>query len=778
MALFCFSVQLKGNFIITHVCRTFQHPHDPSHGVSSVETAWKFTQKMSPRGYVQAMSPGDLHHARNSYSRRHWLTDEAPQSPWYINLSDESGTFYYLCFDFDTKDAAGVITGDLVERAHDDTSRLIELLTEHGISYVCCESSSGLGRHVWVSLAGSDPTTVAALGRAAHLLLPSLDYKLLLNPKTGGVRPPGAPHRNGSVSTVLAGELNDLLAHTTSSEQLVSLTSRLIELAPADRIDRVNAPAGATLNEQYRVTATNPQRARRMPAKAAALFQVAGGGTDPSVNAFNCLLAAATAGWTFEDVLREARMAPGLEHYRSRGVDTATAAGGRARKPRPDHEMLTKLENDWSRAIEIHALHGFVPGAPGNATERPGDHAPDVTELATQVNTIESLRLDFRTRPGRWGGTDGAPMQRAILTALSYLVLHTGRTHVAGSTRLIAGMVGASAAQVWEHLERLRTEGIIRRVEVGVDDEASIWALSERPPFQDFSTPTVIDRSLPSEGSTKATPRLSAKHLYLQRRELLLDIENELLDIRHDVFSYRPGLGQIAARIWILVRELGEATAAQIASLVGLSSSHVENLVAKLHQLKLLARTPDGSWRRYSKDHRTAAARRLKVFGILARRDARHLAERELYYWWLQRERELLKGAPKARREFFDARGRALRSAEVPLRHRLFPPYPTRWDGRGDHSAARLRVATGTVYRPTTFMPVDVELESLESFSPQADRSPNWHYKGRSNPFVPDKLKNARKRVGFQTDEELALEHQRREVDEADLLELLDSLPY
>src|SRR5690606_10783424 len=51
--------------------------------------------------------------------------------------------------------------------------------------------------------AGAPPELVARIAHAAAHRCPSVDKSALLNPRTGCVRPPGAPHRSGGQSRLI-----------------------------------------------------------------------------------------------------------------------------------------------------------------------------------------------------------------------------------------------------------------------------------------------------------------------------------------------------------------------------------------------------------------------------------------------------------------------------------------------------------------------------------------------------------------------------------------------
>ena len=161
------------------------------------------TAAMSPRPFVRVadvLADGSI---ANSYSCTSPLDGIDPAVPWAVLLADTAGCFRLLAFDFDAKPPQAVGAA----AAHEQECS--ELLTRHDIPHVVCASGPGGGRHVWIALAEHAPAeTVRELASLAAAAWPSLDVTPLMNPATGCVRPPGAPHRNGGRSTVLTGDVD------------------------------------------------------------------------------------------------------------------------------------------------------------------------------------------------------------------------------------------------------------------------------------------------------------------------------------------------------------------------------------------------------------------------------------------------------------------------------------------------------------------------------------------------------------------------------------------
>ena len=163
--------------------------------------AWELTRRISPRPVVRTAAADAHGRPINAYPLLHPIHGEPPVTPWAVNLADTHGRFWLLCADLDAKPSA--------EAAGADTVRLSGLLSEAGIPHLVCVSGPTGGRHVWIGLRESvDAEVVGALAFLLKGWLPSLDVAPLVNPASGCVRPPGAPHRLGGHSQPIAGILS------------------------------------------------------------------------------------------------------------------------------------------------------------------------------------------------------------------------------------------------------------------------------------------------------------------------------------------------------------------------------------------------------------------------------------------------------------------------------------------------------------------------------------------------------------------------------------------
>ena len=591
----------------------------------------------------------------NAYPRLHRVGPDAPSTPWCLRLADAFGAFRLLCFDFDAK------TLDQREQAEDDCDALGALLEGLGIDHVVCRSSAGGGRHLWVAMASGAPAAlVGRIAETAHATYRSLDHGMLRNPAEGAARPPGSPHRDGSTSIVLRGDLLDLCAPRTTVADLEQLAAALIEQMPAVQ-HTDSRPAG-------------PQDANYQPAKdlsrwGAGHMATIGGGPNPSWTGFMCLLAAASAGWSAHDVASAAQTAPGMEHYRTKN----TSRG--ARRARSVSEARSRLARQWATAQHYASLHRALPRT---------DPVLDLTDLEQLVSGVEGLLHRLKVSPGQLGTTDAALSHRSVLHAIAYLTLQTGKPTVAASIRDLALMTGLGRTTVASSLRALAERGQLRRVDLAEGPNAAEWRL---PPG--ISTGAGEHRS-----QLFNNPRPPAD-LFAVRASLSRSLEVLLTDERHDVFTHR-GLGHVAGRAYAMLRDSSALTRDAVARDLGVGVGRAGELLSRLWRHRLIRRDGCG-WTRVRRDLRGAAARRLKVVGVLIDRARRYAEEREVWAWW-QAEYATMTQQPRGRPRRQGVSARALFEEATPG-ERVWPRYPRDAHGLADHREARYWVVEG-VLRP------------------------------------------------------------------------------
>ena len=646
--------------IVTDLHRSDASSRTRTAGVSlPLDSAWELTRRISPRDDVRVMvreADGQLH--ANAYPRLYRLGPTAPGTPWCVRLADSSGRFRLLCFDFDAKDG-----DDAAERAVDDCESLSKILGGLSIAHVVCQSSAGGGRHLWVGIRGAVAAElVGRLAVAARANYRTLDHGMLLNPKEGAARPPGAPHRDGSVSRILRGRMESLTDPTTTADDLSQATTALVSAAPALRVED-SAPSGP-------VDASHTAH-RRLSKSGEAHMGTIRGGSNPSWTGFMCLLAAASAGWALRDVEHAARTAPGMEHYRTKNTGRGT------RRPRSSAEAATRLVRQWAKAQEIASLHKVLP---------PARELRDLAELDAIVTDVDDLLQRFRVNAGRWGNSEVAVSQRTVLTALAYLTLHTGKRVVAASIRDLALLSGVGRTTAATALHALTKGGFVQPVRSHDGANAAEWKLTGH-----FSTASDTVRSQPLKN-----PRPPAE-LFPLRKALVDQLESQLMDQRHDLFT-RAGLGHLAGRLYAALRDRGSVTVESAAGLLGVSARHAATVLSRLRQSKLLVQVKDG-WIRSRQDLRNRAAQALGVLGMLAARAERYAAEREVWAWW-QAELMTMNAKPSSRPRRAHVTSRPVFESSVPG-ERIWPRYPRGADDRGDHRQARQYVDDG-ILSPTS----------------------------------------------------------------------------
>lgn len=593
----------------------------------------------------------------NSYPRFHRVGPAAPTTPWCIRLADDTGIFRLLCFDFDGKDKYGV-DPDLMERAVDDADALAHILDELAIAHVVCESSGTGGRHIWIAVPdGASAEVVEALARTARANYRTLDHGMLLNVREGAARPPLSPHRDGSSSTVIRGQLDALTTSRIVPDDLIALTAVLDERKPAVRTAE-STPSGPVDTEH--------RTHRRLSTAGLAHMATVGGGSNPSWTGFMCLLAAANAGWSLADVQHAAKTAPGMEHYRTKNT------GRGHRRNRSTAEAQARLERQWAKAGEYAAIQRPLP-----VRREPAD----LTELNAIVADVDDLLTRFRVSPGRWGRTESALSQRTILTALAYLTLQTGKRTVAASIRDLALMVGLGRTTAAEALQRLAEAGFIQRVSASDGGNAAEWRLT-----LDFSTPYGTLRSQPLDNPRPPTD------LFNVRADLVATIEEELTGQRHDLFT-RAGLGHLAGKVYAILRQVSALTIESAARILGVTIRHAATVLSRLRRHKLIVKCAEG-WARSKRDLRDRAAQLVGVAGTLVDRAEKYRAEREVWAWW-QAELVTMTTTPRNRPRRPHVSSRTLQFTDTTPGERAWPRYPRDSDGRGDHREARFWANNG-----------------------------------------------------------------------------------
>src|SRR5690606_21530009 len=119
-----------------------------------------------------------------------------PSGPYAMYLTGADSRYRFIAFDLDAKRAGP-------EAVRRDAALLGRRRDETGLVFAVCASGPHGGLHLWVPVTdprGASPAVVRAIARGAAHHCPTLDTAPLLNVRTGCLRPPGSPHRDGGFS--------------------------------------------------------------------------------------------------------------------------------------------------------------------------------------------------------------------------------------------------------------------------------------------------------------------------------------------------------------------------------------------------------------------------------------------------------------------------------------------------------------------------------------------------------------------------------------------------
>ncbi|WP_430648126.1 hypothetical protein [Agromyces sp. GXS1127] len=636
---------------------------------STSDDPWELTRHLSPRGSVRVDAEGT-----NDYWLTHRVDDDAPSTPWAMNLASSDGRYRFVCFDLDAKNG----------NAAYDASRLSHWLDELNIPHLVCISGPAGGRHVWIAVddAGVDAELVAAIAHLAAQLLPSLDVNPLVNPATGCVRPPYTPHRRGGRSEP-QGDVA-VLGHQVDVDQLLELRAFLVDagasIAPAP-ISLVKGMANDGAGHPHLIGAKRDVSARIRELINAAPAE------DTSRTLAAVLVGCARARWRFTDVQAIAEHSPALEHARSR-----PGAGG-TRHPRPQHQADMTLAAEWSRAVYF-------------AAQNPLDHDvddPGFVDRASAVSrAVGACQALADTNPGRWGldgasraqrGAQGRPSHRAVLDAVCLYLVQAARSDVEVDTRRLSADTGYGREACRLALAALSTPDVEGDAEsawlVRVDEAQGIhgarFRLSER-----FSTET----GEPKWAQAAMRPAPTAAPPAALRTWWMNTLSSHLQALAHDVFSAPGSLGRTAGRAHAQLPEEGSAELEQLQQMAGLTRPQLQRALRRLHRAGLALRTRTG-WARPAPDARTAAAVELGVDGFLLERRQRYDFERYRWAWW-SAECAWMRKRHKKRRGRRSPTGVALFAQND---RPDFPRYPRNSGGHPDHSTA-LELAVGVLAPP------------------------------------------------------------------------------
>jgi len=618
--------------------------------------AWALTRAVSPRPLVRVADVDAYGMAVNTYTRRARVAGARPDAPWAVYLTDQTGSFRLLAFDFDAA------KGDPAA----DAAMLSGWFEHAGLPHLLTRSGPSVGRHVWLALAEAVPAGVVdILARLVRAQLPSLDIAPLSNPVTGCVRPPGSPHRAGGSSTVLTGDLSALTVPTVTAADVARLVGTLAAghrpepLPPLDQLD----PA-APLPTDRAGRLYLPGIRRQLPAGSAQALEVDASAMDASTVLRRVLAGAAAARWRCADIAPLAAHSPGLEHIRSQGQGP-----GVPRRVRSPGESRTVLARQWDRAVRWVATHPRASNLEDPTFE------PRAAALAALVEQTQT-RADAAA--GRWAGP-GGPADRRVLDALCVLSLHAVSAVVEADIRRLGLVCGIGRETARTALLRLARDGWVTRHAPADGPRAASWILDEAlSTAADVPSRSQADPRPPGAGSA-------------ERNWWLTLLRTRLAAAAHDIFTPAGGLGHATGQLYAtLTRQPASTT--QLAHQLGTSPGDIGIRLGALRAARLARRTCKG-WSVVRADRRDSAALRLGVAGRLADRARRYTLEREAFAWWTD-ELTWMHAPHRSAASRRPGLGQlvVLDPADtVPA----WPAHPRRGDGRADFAAAHRALSTG-----------------------------------------------------------------------------------
>lgn len=574
-------------------------------------TPWDLVLGASPRQVVRVAQRDTDGEILNQYTGLAPIDGDVPAEPWALYLANRDDAFELLAFDLDEA------KGDPAKDAH----TLATALASAGIRSCVTQSGPGKGRHVWIGMAEPLPAEdTKALAQLVKLLCPSLDLSPLSNPRTGCVRPPGAPHRVKGFSRVIGGNEVELIMRKTTRAQIQALEDAVTAQIPVDVLHpdpthlppRMAAQSAPVIGRRATATAADGQvwlpgtktglstsatTALKMPAK-----QI----KDASAVLWTVLLGAARAHWTLSETKEALAHSAAMTHISS-------AAQGSSRRRRHRWEQKRLLERQWTKAVNA-------------AADRVEGSDPTFVDRSNAVAAvIDGLQARADASPARWQ-TPGGHADRLVLDAMCVIALEAVATRVEIDVRRLSEMIGAVTAQtVATARRRLAVDGWISLDELSQGTHAAAYIVGPRE-----------DVIVPNQGSefqpqlTFPQPPRSPLHKssHAPRPLLLQTLTTRLDATAHDTFT-SPSLPAGTARLY-------QALSNQPRSERDLLPQFGPDLPALLQSLVRygLVLVVVGGLRR-SRQSLSKVASGLGAVGRLHARKLLHRAERTLWQWFL-----------------------------------------------------------------------------------------------------------------------------------------------
>lgn len=625
----------------------------------------EFTRWYAPRGRVRCDVRDEAGAWAHRYDDEERVTAAPPQGPYAVYLADERARFRFVVFDLDAKNEGGA------EQVRADAAFLAERLDQAGLAYLVAASGSPGGIHLWVPVvdpqaAGAPAHLVARIAHAAAHRCPSVDKSALLNPITGCVRPPGAPHRSGGYSRLI--EPRDPVAAAAYADAAPNTVARLEAFAellgpvPVEEDPATAAGSGGIID----TAAVRLVGRRRQMSKTTRELLDRVPESDASAHLARILTGLALSRWSLADVLTEFAErphAPGWAHVRSQAI-------GAGRRRRTEVTQRAVLERQWRRQVAYAAR---LPRREQRTQDTPQVRA--LVETVWAIEQVSTATAEF----GHWWRSQSGASDRKAAHYVAQLALEALTDTIEVDGRRLAdatGMVHSTAARA---LVRLELDGRLVCTRRGEGRRAHTYRVV--PP-----TEWVVQqvREAPSvQGGTQATPAPGGCPPDLTREALRSRMRARSEHAAHDVWTApRPrgtgGLGRHVEATASALEETPKNTRPYdvdfLTRRTGYSPDTIARHLRTLASWHLVATDPTTGHLRTRIDRYDDVARQLGTHGTRERRMARYEAERRVWAAWVA-EVEALR-AP---------RGSLVQMIPGQRRTR----YPRTSTGRPDHAAAR-----------------------------------------------------------------------------------------